>query len=80
MKRIHLLLLVIILVVTNIITFCEVNKMSEIASYNMKDADKAHQAMEAIMDKVHEDNPDYYLDVLTESDAYMLYQEITRVN
>ena len=80
MKRIYLLLLVIILAVTNIISLIELSKMSEIASYNMKDADKAHQTLESIMDKVHEDNPDYYLDVLTESDAYMLYQEITRFN
>ena len=80
MKRIYLLLLVIILVVTNIISLIEVSKMSEIASYNLQDADKAHQAMEAIMDRVHEDNPDYYLDILMESDAYMQYEEITRFN
>jgi ABC-type dipeptide/oligopeptide/nickel transport system permease component len=78
MKRIYLLLLVIILVVTNIISLIEVSKMSEIASYHLQDVDKAHQAMEAIMDRIHKDNPDYYWDVLMESDAYMQYEEIAR--
>lgn len=80
MKRIHLLIVTIILLVTNIVSFIEVKKMSSIASYHMQDADKAHQVMEAIMDRVYEDNPDYYLDVLMESDAYMQYEEITRFN
>lgn len=82
MKRLTTILgtLCTILLIVTLLTIQALVDMSSRASCHMQDADKAHQAMEAIMDRVHEDNPDYYLDVLTESDAYMLYQEITRVN
>jgi hypothetical protein len=82
MKRLITILgtLCAILLVVTLLTIQALIDMSSRASYHMQDADKTHQAMEAIMDKVHKDNPDYYLDVLTKSDAYMLYQETTRFN
>lgn len=82
MKRLITILgtLCITLLVITLLTIQSLINMSSRASYHMKDADKVHLALESIMDRIHEDNPNYYLDVLTETDAYMLYQEVTRFN
>ena len=82
MKRLITILgtLCITLLVITLLTIQSLINMSSRASYHMIDADKAHLALESIMDRIHEDNPNYYLDVLTETDAYMLYQEVTRFN
>ena len=80
MKEKILIFSIIALIVTNFISLNALNNMSSRASYHMQQEDKVHQALESIMDRIHEDNPDYYLDVLTETDAYMLYQEVTKFN
>lgn len=77
MKNIHILLLVIIiLVVTNIITFCEVKKMSEIASYHMQETEEMYNVLEGILDRVEKDRSDYFWNVLIESQEYMEYEEL----
>ena len=82
MKRLITILstLCITLLVITLLTIQSLINMSSKASYHMQQEDKVYQALESIMDRIHEDNPNYYLDVLTETDAYMLYQEVTRFN
>ena len=46
-----------------------------VASYNREKA--LLQATETLMDRVYTDNEDYFLDVLTESDEYQTYADLT---
>lgn len=73
MKQLYI---IIILVMTNLITFFSLINMSERASYHMKDSDKVYNVLEDILDRVYEDDSTYFLDVLVESDEYQEYEEL----
>lgn len=51
--------------------------MSDRASYHMKKEQEIVNVYELILDRIYEDNPDYFLDVLTETDEYCNYCDLT---
>lgn len=69
-------IIITVLVITNIITLISLNKMSKRASMHMKEADHIYNVMEGLLDRVFEDDSTYFLDVLTESQEYMEYEEL----
>lgn len=76
MKEINKHIIIIILVVTNIITIIALDNMSNRATSHMREADNIYNVMENLLDRIHDDNPDYFLDVLTETDEYQEYEEL----
>lgn len=67
---------IVCLSVSCIILSLSLNKMSSRASYHMNQEAETRAALEAILDRVYADDTTYFLDVLTESDEYMLYEEL----
>lgn len=73
MKKIYIIM---ILVITNLITISSLIKMSSRASYHMKETEEVERLLEGILDRVEGDRPDYFWDVLMESQEYMEYEEL----
>lgn len=59
--------IIAVLAVLVIVLFASVKSMSSRASYWMQRCDAA----EAVIDRMADDNEDYFLDVIMESDEYM---------
>lgn len=59
--------IIVVLSVLVIVLFASVKSMSSRASYWMNRCDAA----EAVIDRMADDNEDYFLDVLMEGDEYM---------
>ena len=64
--------LLVLLVTMTCITACSSFKMSNIASFHYKEAYLASKVIE----QVKEDNPDYFYDVLIETDTYQEYIDL----
>lgn len=61
--------LIVLLVAVTCITSCSSFKMSKYASYYYEEALLASKVIE----QIKEDNPDYFYDVLVETDAWQDY-------
>lgn len=59
--------IIVVLSMLVIMLFASVKSMSSIASYWMQRCDAA----ESVIDRMADDNEDYFLDVIMESDEYM---------
>lgn len=64
--------IIVVLVVLVIMLFASVKSMSSRASYWMNRCDAA----EAVIDRMADDNEDYFLDVLMEGDEYMEWYDL----
>lgn len=60
-------IIIVVLAVVAIVSFISTYQMSSRASYWMQRCDAA----EAVIDRMADDNEDYFLDVIMESDEYM---------
>lgn len=60
-------IIIVVLAVVAIVSFISTYQMSSRASYWMQRCDAA----EAVIDRMTDDNEDYFLDVIMESDEYM---------
>ena len=59
-------IIILALIITSIISLTSVSSMSSRASYWMQRCDAA----EAVIDRMADDNEDYFLDVIMEGDEY----------
>lgn len=60
-------IIIVVLTVVAIVSFISTYQMSSRASYWMQRCDAA----ESVIDRMADDNEDYFLDVLMEGDEYM---------
>lgn len=68
-----------LLLITTIISITSLIVMSKRASYHMKQHEHTYQVMESLVDRIYEDNLEYYVDVLSESEEFAKYEEIEKV-
>ena len=64
--------LIVLLVAMTCITSCSSFKMSNYASYHYKEAKLASK----VINQIKEDNPDYFYDILIETDVYQEYIDL----
>ena len=73
MKKITIILAIIIVAL-----ICRINQQAEIISALGTQATQQTQVFEQLMGQIEQDNPDYVLDVLSETDAYCNYVELIK--
>lgn len=66
------------LLITTIISITSLIMMSDRASHHMKQYEHTYQVMESLLNRVYEDNQNYYFDVLSESEEFAEYEEIRK--
>lgn len=73
MKKISIILAIVIVAL-----ICKLNQQAEIIDNLGTQATQQAQVFEKVLEQVEQDNPNYVLDVLSETDVYFDYVELIK--
>lgn len=73
MKKISIILAIIIVAL-----ICKLNQQAEIIDNLGTQATQQAQVFEKVLEQVEQDNPNYVIDVLSETDVYFDYVELIK--